>query len=76
MRSLHSDLEVRSQNCCSSWIARLASFTLRVMVCSSPTRLSFTSCWVMVEPPWETPPASLLACSARRIERALTPSCS
>ena len=31
------------------------------MVWSLPTRLSFTSCWVMVEPPWATSPASELA---------------
>ena len=73
MRSLHSFLVAPWQNCRSSWTARLASFSFREMDRSLPTIVSFTSCWVMVEPPWETPPASVLALRARATERALTP---
>ena len=74
MRFLQSTFSTSLQNWFSSWIARLASFTFRVMVCSLPTSESFTSCWVIVEPPWEMPPASELARTARSTDFALTPS--
>ncbi|CAM5337750.1 hypothetical protein STANM309S_03711 [Streptomyces tanashiensis] len=37
-----------------------SSFTFRVMVCDwSSRRLFFTYCWVMVEPPWVSPPLAM-----------------
>ena len=73
MRSLHSCLGTARHSCRSSWTARLASFTFRPMERSLPTSVSFTSCWVSVDPPWATPPASVLARNARSTDRALTP---
>ena len=74
--SLQTFLATPSHSCCSSCTASDASFILRVMFRSSPTSEIFTSCCVIVEPPWEIVPASLLARNARRIDLADTPSCS
>ena len=71
---MQSTFSTSLQNWFSSWMARLASFTFRDRVFSEPTSDSFTSCWVMVEPPWEIPPASELARTARSTDFALTPS--
>ncbi len=49
------------------------SFTLRVYVRCWVRNAFFAYCWVMVDPPWETPPPFTLVNSARRMPLTLTP---
>jgi hypothetical protein len=49
---------------------------LAAQVLLAPTREFFTTCWVMVEPPWLAPPLSRLASTARMDRPMFTPLCS
>jgi hypothetical protein len=58
----------------SSWLARIASRILRWMDRSLPfSVVFFTSCWVIVDPPWLTPRLRRSATSARIVPRTSTP---
>jgi hypothetical protein len=47
--------------------------SLRSRVRSSPVSAFFASCWVIVEPPWTTAPASVFSRTARATARASMP---
>ena len=51
---------------CSTLIARASSWNLRWNVCDvSPVMAFFTSCCVIVEPPWTTSPVAAFVSRAR-----------
>ena len=50
-------------------MAMAASDTLRRSVGSVPMKFSFTTCWVMVEPPWLAVPPPTLLTRARMMDR-------
>ena len=57
-----------------SRVARTASRTFRSRVWRGCLKYRFLmSCWVMVEPPWSTWPASTFSTNARTAERTSTP---
>ena len=59
----------------SSSMARIASRALRFRSWRGESSESFTSCWVIVEPPWAMPPALTFSNRARKVARRLNPLC-
>ncbi len=57
----------------STWMAMTASCTLRWTVFSGSSSTFFTYCWVIVDPPSRTSPASALRRRARATARRSTP---
>jgi hypothetical protein len=56
-------------------MARIASRALRLRSWRGDRSDSFTSCWVIVEPPWAIPPELTFSKRARMVARRLTPLC-